>query len=146
MMIEETFLSKEFTIDTPNPYETATKIEDFMLERGEIIEKKNTYETDGLINKVDIVYDFIEQIDNFSCVIASVNLSGEKSEDSASGFLTIKTTFTLQIKVKEYGMASQLFSEYYVNSFFSKMKKVAEERTEKIVKALDTEVKHLQKI
>jgi len=145
MIIEETFLSREFTFETANPYKTALEIEDRLKNLGNFIERKNTYETDGPDHRVVVVFDIVTKIDEYSKIMVFVELFGNKTTESTKGTITVKTSFILKTEINEYGTVSQAFGEYYVSKFFSRAKKKAEKHTENTIKIMDAFVKDTQK-
>src|SRR3989338_3827564 len=77
MKIKETLLSRAFSVSDPDPYMLSLKAMEQLSKDAKVVEKKNTYETDGPHHRSEVDFDTIDLVDDFSKIIFHFNLLGE---------------------------------------------------------------------
>ena len=122
MKIKETLLSRAFSVSDPDPYMLSLKAMEQLSKDAKVVEKKNTYETDGPHHRSEVDFDTIDLVDDFSKIIFHFNLLGE------DGLLRAGVNGNLLLNIDETGFFSEVFSDYYVKNIFPLLRKISEER------------------
>lgn len=133
MEISENIFTKNFSVETENPYLLAYEFMKKLSAYYMIYERKNVFETNGPTKKAVLIFDVVENIDPFSQV--SVNFSMESNNTTL--FVEISGEFVLRLK--EEGFFSEAFAEFYMSNMFQPMRAASQRR----MKELETELSRL---
>jgi len=130
MKIEETLVTKSLNKISKDPYRDSLDLMKRMSERGKVVERKNSYSTDGPFHRSDVAFDVVSQLDSYSNVRVSFFLTGE---NGTRNFLRADILASFNAKIKETGFFSEIFAEFYMENVFPLMRKAAEGKTKRIV-------------
>jgi uncharacterized coiled-coil DUF342 family protein len=115
----EELFSKNIRLKTRDPFSMGLKIRDLVSEFGELIEKKNVYETDGPRKRVELSFELKRAIDKFTTKKLMFDLNGESN---SRGFLDIRFMGQLQIKMKRSGPITRTFNDFYISEMLPHLK------------------------
>ena len=124
MKIKETLMDRSFSVGNSDPYMLSLKAMESLSKDVKVVERKNSYETDGPHHRSVVVFDTIDLIDDFSKIVFHFDLLGE------DGLLRVNVNGLLSLNVEETGFFSQIFNDYYVKTVFPLLRKVSEKKIE----------------
>ncbi|MBI4174129.1 MAG: hypothetical protein HY517_00665 [Candidatus Aenigmarchaeota archaeon] len=122
MKIKETLMSQSLTASTNDPYLFSLHVMEELSKSVKVIEKKNSYETDGPHHRSTVVFDAIDLVDDFSKIVFRFNLLGE------GGVVRAGVSGSLSLSIEDTGFFSQMFTDYYVKNVFPLLRKISEEK------------------
>lgn len=139
MEIEDIIFSRQATVNVPDPYTLSLRILKECAGLGDIVEKKNTFETDGPVKSSEVEFDIVRRYDDYSQFRISVLLRGESNSRSV---LEIFMSGSVRTKVEEEGHFTSVFAEYYLQSTYDRIMPAmkhdlssARQNLEKIIRA-----------
>ena len=135
MIITESVFSKQFFISSRNPYKESLNIRDFAATLGDIVEKKNSYITDGPRHRLDVAFQLTVSIDSFCKVIVEFTIDGDIYEGQSK--LNIFIEYIIETKTAEEGIFSEIFTEYYLKKYFSRNKEAANKKINEIITSVE---------
>ncbi len=138
---EELLYSKEFAIETKDPYGLALEIADKFMKFGDVIIEKNTYETDGPHRKCEVRFVIINHLDDYSKLVVECDCRGTLS--STGGILRLAARMYFRADVKETGFMTSVFDRFYVQRA-SLFRKTAGRDAKKITEFIEKEVLGIQ--
>jgi hypothetical protein len=130
MQIEETLGQKTITRSSTDPYYTSLEFMRRLSESGKIIERENSYSTDGPFHRSDVVFDVIQHLDNYTSMKLTFYLTGE---NSTRNFLRLDIVASFVSQVDEHGTFTEWFAEFYLENVFPIMRKTAENKIKSMI-------------
>ncbi|MBI2578502.1 MAG: hypothetical protein HYW26_02195 [Candidatus Aenigmarchaeota archaeon] len=137
MEIEDTVFSKAALINTPDPYTLSLSILEKAMSLGDVVEKKNIFETDGPMKKFITEFDVIKHYDDYSQSRIMISMNGESNSRS---FLEIGMNGVTRTKIEEEGFFSSVFTEFYLEGIYQDVTRRAREEVIKSGKELEKSV------
>jgi hypothetical protein len=131
MRLTETVFSRGITIKTDDPYKLALDIMKRMSDFVKVIEKKNTYMTDGPRHMSEVIFDAVHEIDEHTILKLSFNLLGGENG------LNIDIQGVISVNIIKYGPFSDMFSDYYIKNVYPALKKNSESQTNRLIKQVN---------
>ncbi len=135
MQIEETLVTKTITRNTTDPYYTSLEFMRRMSGRGKVVEKENSYSTDGPFHRSEVVFDLVQHLDSYTDMKITFYLTGE---NSTRNFLRADIVASFVSRISERGFFTQLFAEFYLENVFPIMKKTAEDKIKSLLSLSET--------
>lgn len=131
MEVRETLFTKSFSVENDDTYALSIQFMKRLSDIGRIYERKNVYETDGPVKKAAVVFDLVEVLDSFSCIIINFSLESE----NRTLYVDILAEFVLRIR--DYGYFTEVFTDFYLHSIFPVLRKVSEKRVKELEQQLE---------
>ena len=131
MQINETLMTKAFSVMNPDPYLLALRVMEEVARTEKVVEKKNAYETDGPHHRCFVNFDAVELIDDFSKIVFNFDLQGE------NGMLRVNVNGLLDLEIEETGFFSEAFGDHYTKNIFPLLRKMSEKKIEFFGKTID---------
>ena len=125
MKIEESLFKRTITKSTQDPYFASLEFMKQISARGKIIEKENSYSTDGPFHRSEVVFEFIQHLDSYTSMKLAFYLMGENSKRN---YLRLDIAASFSTNIEEAGFFTEFFAEFYLENVFPVMKKTAENR------------------
>lgn len=142
MEIEEIMFSKAAAINTEDPFILSTKIFDLATRLGEIVEKKNVFQTDGPLKRSIIEFDIIRHYDDYSKFVISISLYGESNLRSA---LEVDMTGKVKTRIVEEGFFTSVFAEFYLENIYHNTIRRAKDDIKEAQKNLEKNIEIMTK-
>jgi hypothetical protein len=125
MRIEENLFKKTITRNTTDPYFTSLEFMKQISSKGKVIEKENSYSTDGPFHRSEVVFEFVQHLDAYTSMKLAFFLMGE---NSTRNYLRMDVVASFSTNIEENGFFTEFFAEFYLENVFPIMKKTAESR------------------
>lgn len=122
MEIKEALMSKSFSVMHEDPYLMALRVMEAVAQSEKVIEKKNTYESDGPHHRCNVAFDAVEDVDDFAKIIFNFDMTG------ANGLLRVKVSGGMNLHIDETGFFSNGFADHYANNIFPLLRKISEDK------------------
>ncbi len=135
MQIEESLVTKTITRNSTDPYYTSLEFMRRMSGRGKVVEKENSYSTDGPFHRSDVAFELIEHLDKYTDLRITFYLTGE---NSTRNFLRADIVASFVTHIDERGFFTQTFVEFYMSNVFPIMRKTAEGRIKNLLSVSET--------
>ena len=114
--ITESVYTKKFIAEATDPYILALKVMDIASKHGKIIEKRNTYETDGPVKEAKMSSDLIVSMNKYSRVKFTVEILGRTN---SIGFISIDITAESQIRLLQpTNILSETFYVFFMKNLY----------------------------
>ena len=120
MEIRETLFKKSFSVENSDTYGLALDFMRKLSDTYRIYEKKNIFETDGPVRKSILIFDVIESLDRFSHIMINFSMESENNN------LYVDIVGEFVVDIREQGFFTGIFTEFYLNNIFPKLRKVSE--------------------
>ena len=130
MQIEENLVTKTITRNSSDPYYVSLEFMRRMSGRGKVVEKENSYSTDGPFHRSEVVFELIQHLDDWTDMKIVFYLMGE---NSTRNYLRTDIVASFVSRVEERGIFTEMFAEFYLENVFPIMKKTAEDKIRNIV-------------
>jgi len=130
MQIEENLVTKTITRNSTDPYYASLEFMRRMSGRGKVVERENSYSTDGPFHRSDVVFDLVQHLDSYTDLKITFYLTGENSTRNS---LRMDIVASFVSRIREHGFYTQLFAEFYLENVFPIMKKTAEDKIKSLV-------------
>jgi hypothetical protein len=131
MEIQETLMSRSFSVMNADPYLLALRAMEEISRDAKVVERKNVYESDGPHHRCMVNFDTVDIVDDFAKVVFNFDMTGE------SGLLRVGVNGVLDLKIIETGFFSEMFADHYVKTIFPILRKVSEDRVNFFGNAVD---------
>lgn len=136
--ITETFFQKKIILETNDIYSTALEIKDIVSAFGNIIVKKNSYQTDGPRKRVFLSFKVTRPVDKISGAKIAVDINGESN---STGLLSISIAGEFNSFLRfSSGFVSHVFYEYYRDNIFPVLKDETENDTKRILQQIESKI------
>ncbi len=130
MQIEENLVTKTITRNSSDPYYTSLEFMRRMSGRGKIIEKENSYSTDGPFHRSEVVFEMVQHLDSYTDLKITFYLTGE---NSTRNYLRADIVASFISRIQEHGFFTELFTEFYLQNIFPIMRKTAESKIKSLL-------------
>ena len=120
MEIRESLLTKSFSVMNEDPYLLALRAMETVARTEKVVERKNSYESDGPHHRCTVCFEATDVVDDFSKVVFNFDMFGE------DGLLRVNVNGVLDLKIDESGFFSHNFAEHYANNIFPLLRKISE--------------------
>jgi hypothetical protein len=130
MKIEESLFTKTLTKDTTDPYYSSLEFMRQLSMKGRIIEKQNSYSTDGPFHRSEVVFEFVQHLDSYTSLKLVFFLMGENSNRN---YLRLDISASFSTHIEEEGFFTEFFAEFYLENVFPVMKKTAENKIKNLL-------------
>ncbi|MBI4154356.1 hypothetical protein HY501_03390 [Candidatus Woesearchaeota archaeon] len=131
MEIREALFKKSFSVESKDPYGLSLDFMKRMSENYMVYERKNLLETDGPSRRSSLVFDVVENLDDFSRIIVNISMDGE----NGTLYVNLEAEFVLHIR--EHGFFTDIFTEFYLNNVFPVLRQASEQRAREMKEELD---------
>ena len=140
MIVEDTIYERRFSLECSNIFSSGLKIIEMASKYGQIIEKKNTYETNGPSHRTEMAFDIIKHTDDFSSVKISFSIKGHEN------VLEIEMSGIFYMEIDDERFFNRVFSEFYSVKIFPKMKKAAVRELSDMMSSIEEKIKENEEI
>lgn len=126
MELREILFKKSFSVENSDVYGLSLDFMRKLSNSYRIYERKNIFQTDGPVKKSILVFDVIESLDSFSHIVINFSMEGENQN------LYVDVSGEFVLDVHEEGFFGGIFTEFYLNNVFPKLRKISESRIQEL--------------
>ena len=126
MKIRETLFKKSFSLENSDAYGLSLDFMRKLSQTYRIYERKNVFETNGPVKKSVLIFDVVETLDRFSHIFINFSMESDNS------ILYIDIVGEFVVDIREHGVFTDVFAEFYLNNVFPQLRKVSADRLKEL--------------
>lgn len=142
--IIETILERDIIVYTEDPLSLVFDMINSLSKLGEYDEKKNVYETDGPVKRINVIFSIVDKLDKNSKIDIRFDMTGQMG---TSSFLEMKVEGNLVIKFDAPdGVVSETYMAYYLSNVAREFKNIAKDRMKDAEEAIADSIREFKHV
>ena len=142
--IIETILERNIVVYTEDPLSLVFDMINSLSKLGEYDEKKNVYETDGPVKRINVIFSIVDRLDKNSKIDIRFDMTGQMG---MSSFLEMKVEGNLVIKFDApAGAVSETYMAYYLSNVAREFKNIAKDKMKDAEEAIADNIREFKHV